>query len=141
MFAIVSLTVSTERTLIYCAFFKTLFVPRVPYTVPGYFTLFTIFGWMPRFEPELLRPQPGVLPTTHIPGFLQSRTTGKQSALCKLKFFFSLSCFSHSRGESYSTVFYYFCVQHSMQFSLFLSHFLLFSLSNVSCHPILPWGF
>ena len=42
--------------------FFELFVPRVPYTVPEIFTLFSIFGRMPGFEPELLRPQPGVLP-------------------------------------------------------------------------------
>ena len=48
--------------------FNTFFVPRVSYTVLGYFTLlynyihYTIIGRMPGFEPELLRPQPGVQP-------------------------------------------------------------------------------
>ena len=45
-------------------FYYYYFVPRVPYTVLGFFTLFTIFGRMPGFEPELLRPQAGVQPTT-----------------------------------------------------------------------------
>ena len=56
---------------IYFYFFNS-FVPRAPNTVPGIFTLFTIFGRMPGIAPELLQPQPGVLPMsyTHPYGFL-----------------------------------------------------------------------
>ena len=35
------------------------------YTVPGIFTLCTIFGRTPGFEPMLLRLQPGVLPISY----------------------------------------------------------------------------
>ena len=59
------------------SFFKTLFVPRVPYIVPVFFLNFiynTVFDRMPGFEPELLRPQPGVLPmSTHIPRFVKQK--------------------------------------------------------------------
>ena len=56
------LHVPAIRTLI----FYTFIVPRVkegPLSVPSfYFTVCTVFGRMPGFEPEVLRPQPGVLP-------------------------------------------------------------------------------
>ena len=48
-----------EADNIFCS---SLFVPKAPYTVPGIFTLCTIFGRIPGFEPELIRPPPGVLP-------------------------------------------------------------------------------
>ena len=47
--------------------FFTIFVPRVPYSVPVFYTgtFCTIFSRMPGFEPELLRQQPGVLPMSN----------------------------------------------------------------------------
>ena len=38
------------RVLQSCWFFKLVFVPRVPYSVPGVFTLCTIFGRKPGFQ-------------------------------------------------------------------------------------------
>ena len=41
-------------------------VPRLPYSVPVFLnTFFTLFGRMPGSEPELLRPQIGVLPMSY----------------------------------------------------------------------------
>ena len=36
-------------------------VPRVPYSIMGFYALCTMFGRMPGFEPKLLRLEPGVL--------------------------------------------------------------------------------
>ena len=52
-----------------CFFFYTLFCSWGPLLRPRIFTLCTLqyllFGRMPGFEPELLRPQPGVLPLSY----------------------------------------------------------------------------
>ena len=46
-------------------FLNNSFCSQVPILRPGIFTLCTIFGKMPEFEPELLQPQPGVLPMSY----------------------------------------------------------------------------
>ena len=54
---------------IYIYIFLTLFVPRVKegtLFVPSLYLMYsTVFGRMPEFESELLRPQPGVLPISY----------------------------------------------------------------------------
>ena len=70
---------------IYIYIFLTLFVPRVKegtLFVPSLYLMYsTVFGRMPEFESELLRPQPGVLPISYThPIFL-----------AKLKFSFKIN--------------------------------------------------
>ena len=55
---------------IFIYFFKNSFCSQVPVLRPGGFTLCSIFGRMPGIEPELLRPQPGVLPMSYTHNFL-----------------------------------------------------------------------
>ena len=48
--------------------FVSLFVPKdmeVSLSAPRFYFVFTIFGRMPGIEPELLRPQPGMLPMSY----------------------------------------------------------------------------
>ena len=54
---------------------KTLFCSQFPVLRPGIFnlSLCTIFGRMPGFKPELLRPQPGVLPVSYTHPFLREK--------------------------------------------------------------------
>ena len=56
-------------------FFKTLFCSQFPVLRPGIFnlSLCTIFGRMQGFKPELLRPQPGVLPVSYTHPFLREK--------------------------------------------------------------------
>ena len=56
-------------------FLKTLFCSQFPVLRPGIFnlSLCTIFGRMPGFKPELLRPQPGVLPVSYTHPFLREK--------------------------------------------------------------------
>ena len=63
-------------------FYISFFVPRIkegPLSVPG-FSLHMykrVFGKMPRFEPELLRRKPGVLPMSYTHPFLSTSLPGR----------------------------------------------------------------